>query len=104
MAPVGTRLALREAAHRVRLEEGQDLLQAVQLDRLAHEVGRAQLQTLSRLAFVDDSRDRDDRDAEVPDGTGLEEVEPAHSGKVDVEKDRVRSLRQGPGGRGPRGG
>src|SRR3989441_4899036 len=100
MAPVGTRLALREAAHRVRLEEGQDLVQAVQLDRLAHEVGRAQLQTLSRLAFVDDSGDRDDRDAEVPDGTELEEVEPAHSRKLDVEEGRVRALGQELGERG----
>src|SRR2546426_8210509 len=100
MAPVGTRLALREAAHRVRLEEGQDLVQAVQLDRLAHEVGRGQLQTLSRLAFVDDSRDRDDRNAEVPDGTELEEVESAHSGKLDIEEDRVRSLGQELGERG----
>jgi len=83
-----------EAAHRVRLEEGQDLVQAVQLDRLAHEVGRAQLQTFARLALVDDAGDRDDRDAEVPDGTELEEVEPAHSGELDIEEDRVRSLGQ----------
>src|SRR5439155_797992 len=84
--------ALGDAAHRVRLEEGQDLVQPIQLDGLAHEIGRAQLQALARLALVDDARDGHDRDAERPHRAELEEVEPAHTRQLDVEKNRVESF------------
>jgi hypothetical protein len=76
----------------VRLEESQDLVEAVELDRLAHEVGGAKPQTLACLGFVDHAGDRDDRDAERPDRAELEEVDPAHPRELDVEEDRVGAL------------
>src|SRR5207247_6532449 len=66
---------------------------SVQLDLLANEVRRAQLQALTRLALVHDPVDRDDRDAELADRTELQEVEAAHARELDVEQDRVGSLR-----------
>ena len=93
-------LARGEIAQGVGLEEHQDLVQPVELDRLAHEVGRAELETLARLALVDDAGDCDDRNAEGADRTELEEVEPAHPGELDVEEDRVRALGLEPGERG----
>ena len=54
MAPVGM-LARGEPAHGVGLEERQDLVQPVELDRLAHEVDRAELEALAGLALVDDA-------------------------------------------------
>src|SRR5439155_1187865 len=83
---------LLEAAQRVRLDDGEDLAEAVERDGLAHEVGRAQAQALARLALGRDARDGDDRHAELAHGAELEEVDSAHAGQVDVEDDRVGAL------------
>jgi hypothetical protein len=47
---LATPLALGDPAHRVRLEEGQDLVQPIELDGLVHEVGRAEPQALNSRA------------------------------------------------------
>src|SRR5262249_34263568 len=75
-----------------RLQEGQDLVQPVELDGLANEIGRAELEALAGLALVDDPRDGDDRDTERAHRAKLEEVEPAHARQLDVEEDRVEAL------------
>jgi hypothetical protein len=87
-----TSLELGDPAHGVWLEEGQDLVQAIELEGLAHEIGRAESQTLARMALVHDPGDRDDRNAERPDGPELEEVEPAHARELDVKEDRAEPL------------
>src|SRR5207245_7519023 len=91
---------LLEAAQRVRLDDGEDLAEAVERDGLAHEVGRAQAQALARLALGRDARYGDDRHAELAHGAELEEVDTAHAGQVEVEDDRVGALGLAVDGRG----
>src|SRR2546430_632250 len=79
ISSVGGRAALRHAAQGVRLDEGEDLAEPVQRDGFAHEVGRAQVQALARLALGGDAGDGDDRHAELPHEAELEEVETAHA-------------------------
>ena len=100
VAAIGGGGALRDAAHRVGLEEHQHFVQALQHHRLAHEVRGAEPQTLPRLGLVDDAGDRDDRDTEVSDRTQLQEVETAHTGELHVEEDGVRAVAREPGERG----
>src|SRR5262245_41568244 len=97
--PVGL-FARRRPAHGLGLEEHEDLVQPVELDRLAHEVGGAEPETLPSLALVDDAGNRDDRNAEGADRAKLEEVEPTHPWKLDVEQDRVRAVGLEPDQRG----
>src|SRR5215510_11533712 len=91
-ALLGTPLELGYPRHGVWLQEGQDLVQPVELDGLAHEIRRAELEALTSLTLVDDARHGDDRDAERAHRAKLQEVEPAHARELDVEQNRVEAL------------
>src|SRR5207249_3032897 len=77
------------AAQREGFEDRDDLGEQVERDGLAHEEGRAQAQALTGLALGRDTRDGDDRYAELAHEAELEEVEAAHARQMDVEDDRV---------------
>jgi hypothetical protein len=76
----------------VGLHDRQELVQALERNRLTDEVERAQAQAFARLSLGGDARDGHDRQAGLADGTQLQEIESAHAGQVDVEQDGVRKL------------
>ena len=80
------------SGERVRLQEGQHLVEPLEGDGLADEVERAEPQALAGLAFGGDPGDGDDGQRGLADRTELQEVETAHAGQVDVEDDRVGAL------------
>src|SRR5438477_511006 len=67
--------------------------QALEGDRLSHDVEAAEPQALLRLALVHPAGDHQSRDAQLANDREIQEIEPAHPGQADVEQDRVRTLR-----------